>query len=112
MDIKSDEGVKLRRSDCSQAGYFRFYLFLDNKTGSRFFLGIIPYMFVRKSTIVRLMSDPSKIVGVLPVISGPVDKVDLRHIGLKSHSQGLQKILLRNELEKCLNLTGKLNTKP
>ena len=112
MDIKSDTGVKLRRSDCSQAGYFRFYLFLDNKTGSRFFLGIIPYMFVRKSTIVRRMSGPSKIVGVLPVLSGPVDKVDLRHIGLKSHSQGLQKILLRNELEKCLNLTGKLNTKP
>ena len=57
-------------------------------------------MFVRKSTILRRMSGPSKIVGVLPVISGPVDKVDLRHLGLKSHSQGLQKILLRNELEK------------
>ena len=69
-------------------------------------------MFVRKSTIVRRMSGPSKIVGVLPVLSGPVDKVDLRHLGLKSHSQGLQKILLRNELEKCLNLTGKLKTKP
>ena len=55
-------------------------------------MGITPYMFIRKSTIVRRMSGPSKIVGVLPVLSGPVDKVDLRHLGLKSHSQGLQKI--------------------
>ena len=69
-------------------------------------------MFVRKSTLVRQISGPSKIVGVLPVLSDPVDRVDLHHLGLKSHSQGLQKILLRNELEKCLNLTGKLNTKP
>ena len=69
-------------------------------------------MFVKKSTIVRRMSGSSKIVGVLPVLSGPIDKVDLRHLGLKSNSQGLQEILLRNELEKCLNVTGKLNTKP
>ena len=59
-------------------------------------MGITPYMFIRKSTIVRRMSVPSKISGVLPVLSGSFDKVDLSHLGLKSHSQDLQKIYLRN----------------
>ena len=59
-------------------------------------MGIIPNMFIRKSTIVRRMSGPSKIFGLLAVLSGSGDKVDLSHLGLKSHSQGMQKILLRN----------------
>ena len=60
----------------------------------------------------RLISGASKIFGVLPVLSGSGDKVDLSHLGLKSHSQGLPKILLRYKLENCLNLIGKLNTNP
>ena len=63
-------------------------------------------MIIRKSTIVRRMSGPSKMFGV-PVLLRSGYNVDLSHLGLKSHSQGLQKILLRNQLEKCLNLTGK-----
>ena len=34
------------------------------------------------------MSGPSKNFGVLPVLSGSGYKVDLSHLGLKSHSQG------------------------
>ena len=34
------------------------------------------------------MSDSSKNFGVLPVLSGSGYKVDLSHLGIKSHSQG------------------------
>ena len=73
-----------------------FISFLAIKPEVGFFLSIIPYMFVRKPTIVRRMSGPSKNFGVPPVLLGSGDKADLSHLKLKSRIKGLPKILLHN----------------
>ena len=51
-------------------GDFRSDWFSDDKTGSGHFQGIVPNIFIRKSTIARRKKGLSTIFEVLPVLSG------------------------------------------
>ena len=82
--MKSDTGIRLTRSDYPQKeakkvdnltflgilGDFRSDRFFDDKTGSGNFQGIVPNIFIRKSTIPRRIRGLSTIFEVLPVLSG------------------------------------------
>ena len=50
-------------------GDFRSSRFFDDETGSRHFQGIVPNIFIRKSTILRRIRGLSAIFGVLPVFT-------------------------------------------
>ena len=50
-------------------GDFRSDRFFDDETGSRHFQGIVPNIFIRKSTILRRMRGLLTIFGVLPVFN-------------------------------------------
>ena len=79
--MKSDTGIRLTRSDYPQKEAkkvdnltflgilvdFRSDRFFDDKTGSGNFQGIVPNIFIRKSTIARRKKGLSTIFDVLLV---------------------------------------------